>query len=199
MGSSRCPEAQEQCTKNTWVWVSICVAIGTISFMSYMTIHSVKRITEYFVCSRNYFVKLPEYKYGEVWNLDKLERNKKALLLDHPNVMISELIDISSVYREGDTIEETDEFVITADGKPAMIWDSDKFRKNMTILCLTYPDAKVYRIRDVNNYVSILSQVKMFLILNLLVSMAIIVGLGVFVLRHYVVSSCNSLSIEEDL
>lgn len=98
--------------------------------------------------AKNYYIQLPGYQQGEIWDEDKYNRNKDALFRDHPDAMAFE----TTPY-DGGEIGDNDAYTVHLPGFPeAEIWDASKLARNKERLLADHPDAEITRTTPVNYY-----------------------------------------------
>ena len=98
-----------------------------------------------FTTSTMYFVQIPDMKYGEVWDADKLSRNKSRLYDDHPDVFVAQL----SPLAEDDSLPTNLQFVIlwsTDHGYKAKLVDGVTFRRERNRLLSEHPTVEIFKV-----------------------------------------------------
>ncbi len=98
--------------------------------------------------SRRYFVKLPKYQQGEIWDGDKFERNKDKLFKDHADAEVTELSDYN-----GQPAGDNDSFTVHLPGyNGAELWDGAKLNRNYDKLLKDHPDVEIQRVNFYDYY-----------------------------------------------
>ena len=90
---------------------------------------------------KTYYIQLPEYSEGEVWDEEKYNRNREKLATDHPNAIVKS----GEKYDGGDFADEDTFRVQLPDYEKAEIWDGAKFRRNREKLLSDYPNVEISR------------------------------------------------------
>ena len=97
--------------------------------------------------TKRYYVQLPGYERGEIWDEDKYNRNKEQLFNDHKDAIVME----TSPMTTDDAIGDGDMFTVHLPGFPqAEAWDAAKLGRNRERLLKEHPDAEIVRAKPVD-------------------------------------------------
>ena len=96
---------------------------------------------------KSYYVQLPGYAKGEVWDEDKYNRNKEALFREHPDVSVFE----RTTGDIGNDIADDEAFTVYRPGfDKGELWDGAKLKRNREKLYKDIPDIQVSRVKAVD-------------------------------------------------
>lgn len=96
---------------------------------------------------KRYYVQLPGYQQGEIWDEDKYNRNKEQLFNEHKDAVVMETAPMA----QDDTIGDNDMFTVHLPGFPeAEAWDAAKLNRNREQLLKEHPDAEIVRATPVD-------------------------------------------------
>lgn len=113
--------------------------------LSIFCLIAVFKVNNLSVSPAMYFVRLPEHKYGEVWNADKFSRNESRLYEEHPDAFVVQL----SPLTKDDALSAILRFVVRwpadYDYKAELV-DGVTFRRNRDQLLLEYPNVEVFKV-----------------------------------------------------
>ena len=97
--------------------------------------------------NKRYYVQLPGYQQGEIWDEDKYNRNKEQLFNEHKDAVVMETAPMA----QDDTIGDNDMFTVHLPGFPeAEAWDAAKLNRNREQLLKEHPDAEIVRATPVD-------------------------------------------------
>lgn len=90
--------------------------------------------------NKRYYVQLPGYQQGEIWDEDKYNRNKDKLFTDHKDAIVLETAPMDKSAQIG----ENDSYTVHLPGFPeAEVWDGAKLARNRDKLLKQHPDAEI--------------------------------------------------------
>lgn len=90
--------------------------------------------------NKRYYVQLPGYQQGEIWDEDKYNRNKDALFNEHKDAIVLE----TSPMDKSAQIGESDSYTVHLPGFPeAEVWDGAKLARNRDQLLKQHPNAEI--------------------------------------------------------
>ena len=97
--------------------------------------------------TKRYYVQLPGFERGEIWDEDKYNRNKEQLFNDHKDAIVME----TSPMATDDAIGDNDMFTVHLPGFPeAEAWDAAKLGRNREQLLKEHPDVEIVRAKPVD-------------------------------------------------
>ena len=98
---------------------------------------------------KQYYVQLPGFDQGEMWDEEKFNRNKEQLYQDHPDAMAYETTKVG----DEEDYDSADLYNVHVPGfEKGETWDAEKFQRNRAQLMADHPDVEVYRMRPVGSY-----------------------------------------------
>lgn len=97
---------------------------------------------------KQFYVQLPDYNEGEVWDEEKYNRNQEQLMKDHSDAMVYEM----SPMTENDDILDGDSFNVQLPGYDAEQWDAGKLKRNRAQLMADHPDVQIMRFRPTGTW-----------------------------------------------
>ena len=96
---------------------------------------------------KRYYVQLPGYQQGEIWDEDKYNRNKEQLFNEHKDAVVMETAPLA----QDEAIGDNDMFTVHLPGFPeAEAWDAQKLARNREQLMKEHPDAEIVRAKPVD-------------------------------------------------
>ena len=97
--------------------------------------------------AKRYYVQLPGYQHGEMWDEEKYNRNRDQLFKDHKDAIVLE----TSPYEAGSDIADNDVFTVHLPGfNNAEAWDGSKLTRNYERLTKEHPDVEIVRTSPVD-------------------------------------------------
>ena len=90
---------------------------------------------------KTYYIQLPDHSEGEIWDEEKLARNREKLTAKYPDAIIRD----GEKYDGGDFMDDDRFSVHLPDHAESEVWDGAKFRRNRAKLLAKYPDAEISR------------------------------------------------------
>ena len=99
--------------------------------------------------SKSYFVKLPGFEQGEIWDEEKYNRNKDRLFNDHNDAQVVE----TSAYNPDSEIADNDAYMVHLPGfSEGEMWDGAKLARNREQLLKDHPDVEITKTRQVDYF-----------------------------------------------